>query len=383
MQKQMDAGMDAFHKAMAADPKQPVVPKLLGFSLMANSQYEDAIPVWHDFIKTFPDDADGPSNLGSCLLNLRRYSEAALAYDAAVKIRQDRPNLQASLASTYLLAGERDKAGAAFNKLSEMNPEGNIFNDAAYQMANADLQLPLALDYAKRATRKVEEESQKITLPDLNVEGLNEIFEVATYWDTLGWVNERMSNLDVAEQYLRASWRLTQDGVAAGHLCHLYKRTHKIELAIEMCHLAIHRIPMSTGLELSQYKTEIDAAQENLNHLTGSAAKSKSTGDASDKVIRERTFKLTRFLPGTESAEFFLLLASDGKSKMFKVQDVKFISGSEKLKLQGKQLKSINFNIPAPSDIPTRFVWRGILGCYQYTGCSFVLLDPASVHSLN
>ena len=111
--------------------------------------------------------------------------------------------------------------------------------------------------------------------------------------------------------------------------------------------------------------------------------KSKGIGDASDEVIRERTFRLPRFLPGTENAEFFVLLASDGKSKTFKVEDVKFISGSDKMKLQGKQLKNIDFNVPAPSNVPTRFVRRGILGCYEYSGCSFIVLDPASVHSLN
>jgi len=84
-----------------------------------------------------------------------------------------------------------------------------------------------------------------------------------------------------------------------------------------------------------------------------------------------------------ESAEFFVLLASDGKSKTFKVEDAKFISGSDKMKLQGKHLKSIDFNVPAPDNVPTRFVRRGILGCYQYSGCSFALLDPAAVHSLN
>ncbi|MGA7077145.1 MAG: hypothetical protein WBQ43_03715 [Terriglobales bacterium] len=36
-----------------------------------------------------------------------------------------------------------------------------------------------------------------------------------------------------------------------------------------------------------------------------------------------------------------------------------------------------------PGDVPTRFVRRGILGCYEYSGCSFVLLDPGSVQSLN
>jgi len=90
-----------------------------------------------------------------------------------------------------------------------------------------------------------------------------------------------------------------------------------------------------------------------------------------------------RFLPGTESAEFFVLLSSDASSRIFKVENVKFISGSDTMKLQGKQLKGIDFHILAPSNIPARFVWRGILGCYRYTGCSFVVLDPADVYSLN
>ena len=53
------------------------------------------------------------------------------------------------------------------------------------------------------------------------------------------------------------------------------------------------------------------------------------------------------------------------------------------MKLQGKQLKNIAFNFPAPGHASTRFVRRGILGCYQYSGCAFVLLDPATVNSLN
>ncbi len=381
-QKQVDAGIDAFHKAMAADPAQPAIPKALGFSLMAASKFEDAVPVWQDYGKAHPDDVDGPANLGTCLSKLNRHAEAATAYEVAVKLKDDRPNLQWSLASAYLEAGQRDKAAAAFKKLAEGDKEGKYFNDIAYKMGNADLQLPLALDYANKAVRRVEEESQKITLQDLKDEDLREIFNVAAYWDTLGWVHERMTNLDVAERYLQASWRLTQSGVVAGHLCHLYKRAHKIEAATNMCKLAIYRMPMSEGLALNEYQTETAAAQENLKNLTSNSGKSKAV-DPSDLVIRERTFKLPRFLPGTESAEFFVLLASDGKSKSFQVEDVKFISGSDKMKLQGKQLKTIDFNVPAPSEVPARFVRRGILGCYQYTGCSFVLLDPASVHSVN
>lgn len=381
MQKQQDAGLEAFHKAMAADPDEPAIPKALGLGLMADSQFEDAVPVWQDFIKAHPDEVDGPAYLGACLVQLKRYSEAVSAYEAALKIKGDQANLQAGLASAQLLAGNREKAEAAFTKLAEVDKEGNYLNNAAYEMTNADLNLPVALDYAKRAARAAEEDSGKITLAGLKQEDLGKIFRLAAYWDTLGWVFERMSNLDVAEQYLRASWKLTQDGAAAGHLCHLYRREHKVGLAIQMCRMAIYRMPATTGP--MQILTEMDAAKENLEHLTEGTSKSKNTTDASDLIIHEREFKLPRFLPGTESAEFFVLLASDGKTKTFKVEDVKFISGSDKMKLQGKQLKTIAFNVPALGDVPTRFVWRGILGCYQYSGCSFLLLDPASVHSLN
>lgn len=142
-------------------------------------------------------------------------------------------------------------------------------------------------------------------------------------------------------------------------------------------------LQLEASSETADFKTVMDAAEENLDQLARGTGESMSAGDPTDQVIRLRTFKLPRFLPGTESAEFFVLLASDGNSKTFKVVDMKFISGSEEMRAQGKQLKSIVFNVAAPDEVPTRFVRRGILGCYQYTGCSFVLLDPATVRSLD
>jgi Tfp pilus assembly protein PilF/transglutaminase-like putative cysteine protease len=376
-----DFALDALRKAIDSDPKQLVARKFYAFLLTGLRRPDAAIDAWREAAKIAPDDPEVNLDLGALLMQQERYAEAVPYLETAAK-NDNSPSAQASLGMAYLRAGEKEKAVAAFSKLADLDTEGNYLNDVAYEMANADLKLPLALQYAQKAVRAAEEESQRITLPDLEVKDLAVIFKVAAYWDTLGWVDERMSKLDEAELYLRASWKLTQDGVVAGHLCHLYKREHKDELAVEMCRMAINRMSMSHQLALSQYKTEMDAAQENLNHLTGGAGKSKSTSDGSESVIHERMFKLPRFLQGTESAEFFVLLTSDGRSKTFKAEDVKFISGSDKLKLQGKQLKGIDFKVPAPDDVPTRVVRRGILGCYQYTGCSFVLLDPATVTSL-
>jgi Tfp pilus assembly protein PilF len=382
-QKQIEDGTEAFHKAIALNPGEPAISKALAFSLMADMEFEEAAAAWNEHIKAHPNDVDGPSNLGNCLVQLKRYTEAAAAYEAALKIKKDKPGMVALLGIAYLKGGDRQKATEAFGRLAALEPDPMALNNSAYEMANADLQLPTALDYGKKAVRAVEETTQEMTLEDLKTKDLQNISKLSMYWDTLGWVEERMSNLDGAEKYLRAAWRLSQDGVVAGHLCHLYKRTHETAKAVEMCRMGIFRMSMSKNVSLEEYATELVVAKENLANLTRGAPKTNNLGEGSDLVIRERTFKLPRFLPGTESAEFWVLLASDGKSKEFKVEDVKYISGSEKMKAQGKQLKTIDFKVPEPDDTPTKFVRRGILGCYEYTGCSFVLLDPATVQSVN
>jgi hypothetical protein len=82
-----------------------------------------------------------------------------------------------------------------------------------------------------------------------------------------------------------------------------------------------------------------------------------------------RTFKIPRIVGGTASAEFFVLIGPGDKV------EAKFISGSDSLKGAHKILESTKFNIKFPDHYPTRILRRGIVGCYQYTGCSFVLIQ--------
>jgi hypothetical protein len=149
------------------------------------------------------------------------------------------------------------------------------------------------------------------------------------------------------------------------------------------CRLAVYRISMSELLALNQYKSEMEEAQHRLDHLTRGSTAPKGAGDASDVAIRERTFKLARFLPGTESAEFFILLASAGKSKNLQGRGWELYQGIGQKQFQGKQLKNVDFNVPAPSDVPTCLVRRGILGYYEYTRCSLVPLETVWVGSVN
>ena len=373
-QKQTDAGMEAYHKAMAADPEQRAIPKALGWNLMANSQFEDAVPVWQDFAKAHPDDSDGPANLGNCLVQLKRYSEAATAYESALKVGGNQENLQARLGFAYLQAGQIEKGAAILQKIAEANQKPVMLNDIGYFLADANASLPKALEYAQHAVDAQERESHDVELPDLLPEDLACTEKIGSFWDTLGWVHFRLGHLDQAEDYIHAAWLLQQKSVEADHLAQIYEQQKKTEKAAHMYRLALATPGAYPG-------DSRDETRHRLEHLTGAhapAATGLQHGDSGGTELSQlRTVKLKRLVPGTATAEFFLLFIPGPK-----LDDVKFISGSEKLKSAADALLQAEFQVAFPEGSTARLVRRALVMCSNVSGCNAVLLTPDSVHSV-
>jgi hypothetical protein len=85
----------------------------------------------------------------------------------------------------------------------------------------------------------------------------------------------------------------------------------------------------------------------------------------------------------TASADFFLIFAHDQKTTSVVIEDVKFIGGSEKLKSAATALRSANFKVLVPAEGHPRLLRRGILFCSPNSGCSFTMLNPEDVNSVN
>lgn len=384
--RQMDLALQCYRKAIEIEPQQPVSYKALAFTLMLTGKLEDSIPVWQQLAKVAPEDSSGPAGLASAQFLLHRYSEAASALEGALKLDPDNAGLQWQLASVNLRAGADDKAATMFRKVINDNPGPELANNAAYEMAEAEKQLPLALEFAEKAVSEEEENSSKIDFALLQADDLAHTQRLTAYWDTLGWVHNRMNTLDQAEKYLNAAWKISQNGVTASHLCQVYERQHKTQAAIQMCRFALYRLPLQFGPGMYQGSQEMGVAKKRLQRLLGPKSKPQAAENMvtiSNEINRLSVFKLPRIVQKGATAEFFVLFAPDMRSGTFKVQDVRFISGSDLLKSSGKLLTSIAIDLPAPDHRPTRFVRRGILGCYEYSGCSFVMLDPSAVHSVD
>jgi tetratricopeptide (TPR) repeat protein len=380
---QTDEALKAYRTAIDLEPQQPVSYKALGFTLLALQKFEDALPIWQQLIKIAPNDSTGPAGMGSALLGLKRYAEAVSTLEAAVSLNPQLPSLNLQLGSAYLRAGNDAKALVSFNKGIEFDARPAVLNNVAYELAEANKQLPLALQYAQKAVSDVERASQDIDLSQLKTEDLGYTSSFVAFWDTLGWVYFRIGNLPEAEKYLNSAWTLSQGGVEADHLGQVYEREGKKQAAVRMYQLALFlfnpfSIQPATRFAAQETRKRLDRLQP------GTSATDHSVFTlVTDQVNGLRTIKLPRIVPATATAEFFLVFTQDPKTSSLDVADAKFISGSEELKSAGKALLSAPFTFPFPDDGHPNILRRGILSCYVHTGCSFTLINPGDVHSID
>ncbi len=371
---QSAAGLDALRKAIDSDPKQPIAYKALASTLLFLRRTDDAIKVWQDLLKVAPEDRDAITNLGRLLYQQKRYSEAVPMLESEVRGNPSSAGPLSRLGMAYLRAGEVEKGFTTMQDVLKLDSGPGSLNNIAYELADVSVKLPEALGYAERAVREQEDASQTLTLSHLKVEDLQGTQRIGSYWDTLGWAHFRLGQLDQAEKYIRASWLLTQNPVVADHLGQVYEQQRKREAAIQTYRLALAALDFGANAEEIQAHLSRLLPGTNLN--TGFDL--HRGGSAGEELSRIRTVKLPRIVPGSASAEYFLAFGPGAK-----LEDVKFISGSDKLKPAEKVIRGAVFPVSYPQGSMAHIVRCAIVSCSSYTGCAIVLYNPDTVHSVD
>ena len=361
---QQDAGLDAYRSAIKADPTQAVSYKMLGFVLTASGKLDEAVSVWQELIKINAEDHDAEANLANALLALKRYPAAASAAESAVKRAPDKVSYQMLLGRAYLGSGNADRAQAAFEAAIKLDSSPMVLNNVAYEMAEQKLNLPVAKQYSETAVRQEEDATSKLELADLRSSDLTHTDRLAMFWDTLGWVDFRRDDLGQAEKYLRAAWELSQDPLVGRHLAQLYEKQRKMAAALHLYQLAYAATPV--GLHGTNSRTALRDAGEDAD-LKRLGAKPDVMNAQSD-LNKMRTFSLPKIVSQSASADYFVLLSSNGEVK------AKFISGADSLKGAEEAIGRIHFRFSFPDGSPTRIARKALLACYPYSGCSIVLL---------
>jgi tetratricopeptide (TPR) repeat protein len=371
LSSRFDEGIDSLQRAIALGPKQQAPRKLLAQTFMQLQRYDQAASVWESLIEIAANE-DTFTGFGLALFKGKFFEESAAAFELAAERNPRSSDLQIKLGAAYLQASDAQKGIAALRKAIELNSAPEVLADVAFELADAKESLPEALEYARRAVLEEEEASKQVTLSNLQLVDVRRTQTLGTFWATLGWVYFRLNNLDEAERYLNAAWVLTQDPVIGDRLGQVYEEKHEEDAAMRTYSLAISASSNAVGGQPAMQETH-----DRLERLKRDDFSGLKNGSGQD-LGSMRTVRLDRIVPGSASAEFFVIITAGPK-----VQDVRFISGSERLKSAASTLASVKFNLPFPDDVPTRIVRRGLLNCFPVTGCMFVLLTPDSVHSIN
>ena len=366
MQRTDDA-IAAFQKAAEIDPYDEWAYNNLGLAYWRQQKYEEAVTAFRKQLELNPLDEFAHGNLGTMYVEWHKYADAAPELEKALSLKPENALYQVALGQAYLNLGQSDKALAAFDKAVELQPAPLVWNDVAYELSQRKVHLDRAQQYAESAIAATAAALRNVSLDHLRNEDLGLVGALAAYWDTLGWIYFQKGDLKPAEEFINAAWMLDQHSEIGDHLAQIYERRGdkgKAERLYAMA-LAADRPAAETRPHL--------AALVGEQHV--SAALDKYRGE----LARERTLKLGPLVKENAEAEFWVALAAGPK-----VEGVKFIRGSEKLKPFSSALMAAHFPEPFPDSTPTHIIRRGVLTCSQAgSDCTFVLVVPEDVRSVD
>ncbi len=366
-----DKAADAFRKQIGVNAFDEHAYNYLGIALQQQEKFDEAEAAYKKQIELNPLDSIAHSALGSLFLEQHKYAEAVPELDKASVLSPENAGLQVGLGQAYLNTNEKDKALAAFEKAAEISQTPDVWNNVAYNLADHSLELDKALEYAESAVSSTAATLRNVELSNLSLDNLNAVASMGAYWDTLGWVYFQKGDNAKAADFVRASWLLNQHGEVGDHLAQIYQKQGEKDRAIRMFALAIaapHSVPETRArlVILLGGNTGIDALVK----------------QAQTELVSIRTLAAGKLLKEDAQADFWILLSPGGKTA--KVDAVRFITGSDKLRPFAAKFRDLEYGPMFPDPSPIRLIRRGTLACSASTGdCTFTLIRPEDVRSVN
>ncbi len=374
-ERKYDAAIEALREQTAINPFDDYSYNLLGRIFWQQQKYQEAEAAFRKHIEILPLDKWARGNLGLMLVEWRKYKEAIPELEQAISLNPDNEdNYQIGLGRAYANLGQSEKAVEAFERAIKLSPSATTWNNVAYYLSLAGLNLDKALQYAESAVASVASELRNVELDRLTLENMNDVNGIGSYWDTLGWAHFKKGDLDLAEKYVMASWMLSQHSEVGDHLGQISEKRGKKDEAIRWYALA------------AAAKRPVPEALENLTRLAGKERVESLIGKAKADLDEFRTVKVGPLVKDEKEkleAEFYIL-AVPGADRSAQVTGARFIRGAEKLRPVAGALKGAKYKMIFPDETATKLIRRGTLTCQPNNGeCSFVMTPPEEITSVD
>ncbi len=389
-QRRTDLAIQSFEKQIAINAFDEFAYNNLGRAWWEKRDYAKAAEAFNKQIEVNPLDKFAHRNLGMMYVEEHKDREAVAELEKAVALNSQDVSAMVSLGQAQLNLGEDRKALASFDRAVKIAPAPLVWNNIAYQLSVKNIHLDLAQQYAESAVASTAATLRNLSSDSLLLEQQALVISLGAEWDTLGWVYFQRGNLEKAEQYVRASWILGQHGEVGDHLAQIYEKRGEKQKTIQTYAQALAaykplpetRARLAALLSSSAGKPDELAAGKPIKKAAGKTTAGKASArdelldrkidglvdEARGELAAMRTISLGPLLREPASADFYVVIGPGPK-----VQDARFISGSDKLKPFTDTLRAAKIDFTFPDKTPTRLLRRGTLSCAA-AGCRLVLI---------
>jgi transglutaminase-like putative cysteine protease/predicted Zn-dependent protease len=338
---------------------------MLASDYMGKKRTEDAIAL----LKTYSNRNDDWITTTLAQLQVQSGDEAGAVetLQAAINAKPDNRSLQTQLAAALHRMHRDTEAAAAAKQAMDGSDDPGILNDAAYELGETRLDLPLAEKNSRRAVELLEAATTRISLQEANTRAFQQTELLVAAWDTLGWILFQEGKPAAAEPYIAAAWFHRPDLVIGNHLAQIREALGKPSEALTIDDLAL---ASTSNASDKIAKAEVT---DNAERLRKAGAKS-SAGNATQTLQDMRSFKVERADGLKGWGTFRVQIAAGG------VHDSELVNGPETMRPMIAKLNKLKLTGAVPPGSSAQLLRDGVLSCTSSgKDCEFVLMPRSGL----
>jgi tetratricopeptide (TPR) repeat protein len=294
-------------------------------------------------------------------------------------------DLNARLGLTLMHEHKYDEGQSILRGIIATSDDPSSLNNAAYELADASLDLPLAEKAARRSLDLLETLSSN---SGTGKDALQRAALICDVWDTCGWILYRENKMAQAEPWVRAAWSnggSAEEGYHLGMI--LAAQNHPAE-ALAQLQLAAADYSVITTAELAK---RIAAKIEDLQRSIGGQSIGGQSSQPLDepsanasgmspavalklRLPDERTYRVPRgALSPRLQGQITLEIDITAKG----IMAVRFVTGDQALEPLFDTVRQLDLDLNIPPGSHASLLRRGTISCSSAPTCTLVLISPA------
>ncbi len=363
--------VDDLKRELADHPDEANVYMLLVQAQVQQRKPDQAIGTLEKLVTLKPEDENASLMLANMQIGQKQFPAAEKTLRSNLAAHPDANRARLLLGTTLIREGRKGEAETLLKGLLE-GDDAMILNDAAYSLADEDLDTPMAEKAARRSVSLLEAEVAAAQADESDPKAAIRAETLTNVWNTLGWALFREGKVAEAEPWVRAAWENSLAAEPGYHLGQILEKQGKPAQA-----MALYQVSLYGDKASSDTVAQGNIARQAALRKAGTPSQ---VADGKNALQGERTFKVPGANTVTAWATVQLMLDSKGvtSATVFKTKDAYETS---KLEPMMQSLRGMDLKATVPPESKAKMTRLGVLSCHAGSACELVLLSTRAALS--